>query len=358
MARKEAWHPTWNPTASDWTVDFRVKGKRFRKKLGISDRGMRNAAVEAARNLYREAWDSGNAESPANPIVTFAEAARLYVGAGGEKRYLNKIVEHFGRDLAIAAIDTLAIERAAIAIYPNVKADTVRRQVRVPIRAVMNFALGKRRMKVEDTRRVRWLTPEEAERLLIAASEPQKVGLRDPNRQTLRKIAFMLGTGAGPAETMSLTGAGWNSDTREWWLPGSKTIYRARFIHLPTRTVSLIGEIPRTGPAFVAPNGQPYVLSDSHGGQMAEAFRKVRDAAELDEEVVPYTLRHTWATWFYAQTKDWGALLDQGGWNRSDTANRYRKIAPADLGNRLLAHGWDFRRHPGPPVRFGALVSV
>ncbi|WP_158263655.1 tyrosine-type recombinase/integrase [Aliiruegeria haliotis] len=91
---------------------------------------------------------------------------------------------------------------------------------------------------------------------------------------------------------------------------------------------------------------------------MAEAFNKIRRAAGLVNDVVPYTLRHTWATWFYAQTKDWGDLLDQGGWNRSDTANRYRKIAPADLGNRLLAHGWDYRRSAGPPVRVGELVSI
>ena len=38
--------------------------------------------------------------------------------------------------------------------------------------------------------------------------------------------------------------------------------------------------------------------------------------------------------------------------------NRYRKITPDDLGHRLLAHGWDFRRDPGPPVRFGEKVSL
>jgi IS5 family transposase len=40
------------------------------------------------------------------------------------------------------------------------------------------------------------------------------------------------------------------------------------------------------------------------------------------------------------------------------TANRYRKIAPSDLGIRLLAHGWDFREDECEPVRFGELVTV
>lgn len=326
--------------------------------MGIADRGLRDLAIETARQIYRDAWEKSVEQQATSDVVTFAEAARLYVVAGGEQRYLAKIVSYFGSEIRIDKIDALAIERAAASIYPHVKPDTVRRQLRVPIRAVLNFALGKRREKLDDTRRLRWLTPEEAERLLIAASKPEKIDLRDPKRETLRKIAFMLGTGAGPGETMSLTGQGWNSSTREWWLQGTKSIYRARFVCLPERSVGLIGNIPDNGPAFVAPNGQPYVMADNRGGQMAEAFRKVREGAGLGPDVVPYTLRHTWATWFYAQTKDWGALLDQGGWNRSDTANRYRKVAPSDLGNRLLAHGWDFRRHPGPAVRFGALVSV
>ncbi len=91
---------------------------------------------------------------------------------------------------------------------------------------------------------------------------------------------------------------------------------------------------------------------------MAVAFGKIRSTAGLGNDVVPYTCRHTWATWFYSQTKDWGGLLDQGGWNRADTANRYLKIAPGDLGQRLLAHGWDFREEVGAPVRFGERVSL
>ena len=57
-------------------------------------------------------------------------------------------------------------------------------------------------------------------------------------------------------------------------------------------------------PAFLTPDGQPYVARENGGGQMAGAFNKIRDAAGLGEDVVPYTLRytlrHTWATWFYA----------------------------------------------------------
>lgn len=358
MPRKEKWTPTWNDSIGDWAVDFRVGGRRIRRQLCIADRKMRSQAIQMARDLYRSLWAEEDAGFTTSGSITFAEAAKLYVAAGGEGRFLSKITAHLGPSILVEKIDAVVMERAARAIYPDAKPETVRRQLKVPIIAVQNFACGKRREKIPDTRRVRWLTPEEAERLLVAASEPDAANLRDPNLETLRKIAFMLGTGAGPGETMTIEAKGWNPSTREWWLPGTKSVFRARFVCLPERSVSLIGKIPESGQAFVAPNGQAYVMAENRGGQMAEAFRKIREAAGLGHDVVPYTLRHTWATWFYAQTKDWGALLDQGGWNRSDTANRYRKIAPSDLGNRLLAHGWDFRRNPGPPVKFGSLVSV
>lgn len=268
------------------------------------------------------------------------------------------MIRYFGHDTNIEDIDEVRIAEAALDLYPGAQPETIRRQVRVPIRAIQNFAAGKRRQKSTDNRRVRWLAPEEAEILIQVANDPRSVGLRDPNRETLRKIAFMLGTGAGPGETMALDGKGWNPSTREWWLPGTKTAFRPRFVHLPQRAVDLIGEIPSQGTAFPAPNGQPYKLHPNRGAQMAVAFRKVREGAGLGSDVVPYTLRHTWATWFYAQTKDWAALLDHGGWGRSDTANRYRKIAPKDLANRLLAYGWDFRPEEGEPVKFGEFVSV
>jgi integrase len=358
MTKKYPWAPLWSAEKNGWVADFRVGGKRVRKVLEIRDPDMKLEAIEQAKTLYRNAWRDEGTSSSEGTTVTFAEAARLYVQQGGEERFLPRILKHFGSRLSVDEITHIDIARAARLLYPDAKPETVRRQLRVPIKAVQNFAAGRRREKLPDTRRTRWLTPEEAERLLDAAAHPERIGLRDPHLQTLRKIAFMLGTGAGPGETMSAQGKDWNPATREWWLSGTKTVYRARFVRLPSRSVDLIGRIPETGPAFPAPNGLPYTFSKNHGGQMASAFNKVRDAAGFESDVVPYSCRHSWATWSFQQTKNWGALLDQGGWNRADTANRYRKIAPSDLGNRLLAHGWDFREDEDAPVRFGELVTV
>lgn len=358
MAHKNPWMPVWSAEKFAWIVDFRVGEKRIRKHLSIQDPDMRSTAIAQAKALYKKTWDAEERNQTDKMNVTFKAAADLYVQQGGEERFLPRILKYFGPHIRVGDISHVDIARAARGIYPDAKAETIRRQLRVPIKAVQNFAAGKRREKIPDTRRTRWLTPEEAERLLVAAADPQRIGLRDPNRETLRKIAFMLGTGAGPGETMCALAEDWNPATQEWWLRGTKTIYRARFVFLPARTIELVGKVPDLGVAFPAPNGEPYKFKKNHGGQMAVAFNKVRDAAGLDDSVTPYVLRHSWASWRFSMTKDWGALLDQGGWNRSDTANRYRKITPADLGHRLLEHGWDFRQNYGDPVKFGEKVSL
>ncbi|MCD1620977.1 tyrosine-type recombinase/integrase [Salipiger manganoxidans] len=352
------WTPIWNEKHAAWAIDFRVGSRRIRRRLPIGDESQRKTAEKLAEKIYHSAWQDELQAEQTPRKTSFVKAAELYEASGGEARFLPKLKRYFGRDTFIEDIDEVRMMEAAAALYPEARPDTIRRQVRVPIRSIQNFAAGKRRQKSTDTRRVRWLSPNEAETMIHIANDPDAIGLRDPRRETLRKIAFMLGTGAGPGETMALDGKGWNPTTREWWLPGTKTTFRPRFVFLPRRAIDLVGEIPAAGPAFPAPNGHPYKIHPNRGAQMAVAFGKVRDAAGLGPDVVPYTLRHTWATWFYAQTKDWAALLDHGGWGRSDTANRYRKIAPKDLANQLLAYGWDFRPEEGEPVRFGELISV
>lgn len=75
---------------------------------------------------------------------------------------------------------------------------------------------------------------------------------------------------------------------------------------------------------------------------MQTQFSRARDAAGLGPDVTPHVLRRTWATWFYAQTKDLGGLMDLGGRTRAGTCNRYRNIAPAVLASRLRIHGRHF----------------
>lgn len=145
MSKKESWQPFWLDAEKTWAVDFRVEGRRIRKRLPLDDKRMKSLARNLARKLYREAWEKSLEPSDPHRAVTFAEAARLYVESGGAQRFLPRIVDYFDPATPASSIDALEITRAAEALYPNAKPETVRRQLKVPIRAVQNFAAGRRR---------------------------------------------------------------------------------------------------------------------------------------------------------------------------------------------------------------------
>lgn len=348
------WEPIWDEKAG-WRVDFTIEGNRIRRRLGIRDRGLQAVARRAAKALYRDTWDR-HLNAPLINGTPFYKAAEGYVADGGEARFLPKIVAHFGPHTCIEDIGETEIAEAAQAIYPGRAEDTHRRQVRVPIRSVIRWARGERRQRGTDNKLKRWLTPEEAERLITAAAELTLPNHTTPERYTLQKIAFLLGSGCRTGECFALEVQHWNAASRQALITGThpgagKTAAASRWVRLPERAVQLIGEVPDCGRMFRTAYGQPIQMRDHGGGQMQASFNRARVAAGLGPDVTPRTLRHTWATWFYAQTRDFAALMDLGGWEKADTANRYRKAAPDDLDERLLAHGWDFNRKSRPWIR-------
>lgn len=275
-------------------------------------------------------------------VATFAEAALIYMQAGGEARYLGPLLAHFGPRKRLAEIDNEAATAAAQALYPDAAPATINRQVITPISAVVTMAAmdglcppRRFRRRPENNARLDWLTPEEAERAFKVASERGR-----------RFLAFFLGTGCRVNEGLRLQRGQLHLDTGEAWVSETKND-RPRMVRFPARTRAVLatGWLPEAGAVFLTPKGQPYRLRDDDGqalgGQLKGEFDRIREAAALPF-LTPHVLRHTWATWFYAQTLDFGGLMDLGGWQKAEMANRYRKIAPADLAERLARHGWHF----------------
>lgn len=331
-----------------WCVDFTYEGRRVRKRLGVRDRGLKTVARQKAKILYDQivADHLHGATATGTP---FWKAAKGYVDSGGEARFLPPIMQFFGEGMMVEDIDEADIVACEISIYPTAAPSTRRRQVRVPINAVLRWHAGKRRGPSTDVKRTRWLEPEEFERLIDAA-----------DAHLIPKIAFLVGSGCRTGEMFALDATDWRPETRQAWIAGEedgagKTDSSTRWVRLPDRSIELMGELPETGKLFLTPKGVPYKLRQKGGGQIQTAFNKARDAAGLEgggpRKVTPHVLRHTWATWYYAQTKDFGGLMDLGGWAKSDMANRYRKLAPDDLADRLLRFGWDFRQKSVNPEK-------
>lgn len=320
-----------------------VAGQRVYESTRLGDR--KAADILRAR---REAEIIERAAYGRAATTTFAEAALTYMQSGGEARYLGPILKHLGPKFRLVDMTNDQVNRIAEALYPTAAPATINRQVITPISAVVNMAADddlcpprRFRRRPGDNARIDWLTPEQAELAIKVASERGR-----------RFLLFFLGTGCRVNEALRLDRADLHLDTCEAWVAEAKND-DPRMVRFPLRTRQALatGWLPEVGCIFRTPKGLPYRLRNDEGrglgGQVKGELDKIREAAKLPF-LTPHILRHTWATWFYAQTKDFGGLMDLGGWKKADMANRYRKIAPADLGERLLTHGWDFRQTPLP----------
>lgn len=353
---RPCWYPFWRNKS--YCYDFYVEGERFRRSTGVRCAQSIEKAVTVAKGLYDAAW-----ERALSPFPTFAEAAKVYLAdIDRNRKYVERLVSYFGPFVRIDEIEPFTIKQCKVDLSkPDwTSTETSRRQILVPLKAVLSYAFGHRPESRDEMGRTRFLTPEEAERLIKVAMHPPET-IRDPNRRLLKMIAFLLGSGATPGEMFCVRAEDVNRATGEVWIRGTeqgggKTPYRRRMIHLPARAWDLMGELPSEGRVFLSTTGREIVPDGKRGSTAIRQFHKLCVAAGLNREVgetdaeddsyeklVFYNLRHTFATFFSAQVGDLALLIDRGGWSDAEMAMHYRKQAPRDLADRLRAHGWEFK---------------
>jgi integrase len=314
-----------------WYIFGTVRGVSIRESTRVAD----HKAAEAIR--ARREWEIiQRSVFGAEATATFVGAAVSYLEAGGERTYLKPIIARIG-SMPLAKIDQAFIEKTARALYPSASPATLNRQAFTPIAAVLSHA-AKRGLCARKTverppqpkGRVRWVTFEEAERLLTACS---------PHLRPL--VMFLLGTGARMSEALYL-------DWREVDLAGAHVTFldtkngEHRGIPLHARLVNeLRGLRHRQGRVFRTNAGLPYAEKESGGGQIKTAFRGACRRAGL-ADFSPHDCRHTWATWHYAANRDIVALMKLGGWKSERMVLRYAHVNVAQLAPSIDAGlaGW------------------
>lgn len=338
-----------------WLVKGTVEGVSVERSTGTTDRRV------AQRRLHEIEADE-RAKIARGPQVTFVQAAVPYMAdrkevlakkgipyhKSAEARYMKALLDHLGPAKLLSDLTPSSIDTIARTLYPNVKAVTRRRQAITPMRAVLNHhARGGLVVASDAQRRIRWLTPEEAERLIVAARRVDAERAAGP-AMCERLVLMLLGTGCRTGELVNLMWDNINTRTAQVFVADPKNgISRWASIER-ARTLAHLLESPGDGAVMRTPKNQPYQIRDNNsGGQFAVIFNKAREYAGLESQgplrVTPHVLRHTWATWFYAASgHNLVALQDNGGWEDSRTAMHYTKLAPADLSTRLRAHGWNF----------------
>lgn len=152
--------------------DARIgRGIRIEESTGVSER----RAAEEIR-AKREAVVLAESVYGRRATVTFASAAVSYLQHGGETRFLEQIIEHFGT-MPLAKIDQDALDHAALKLY-SYYSDASRNRAFYTAAIVVIAHAAKRkwceRLVLQRQRRspprTRWLKLAEANRLIDATA--------------------------------------------------------------------------------------------------------------------------------------------------------------------------------------------
>lgn len=312
-----------------WYVRGTVRGIRIEESTGTADKGQAEEfRAKREAELFTESL-YGRAISK-----TFAQAALSYLENGGEGRFLQLPLDHF-RTTPLAQIGQAEIEAGAKKKYPAAAPATRDRQFFTPTCAVLKHAAKRGWCPmpvIERPRkpkgRIRWLTIDEADRLIHSAG-----------RSLRPLLIFLFYTGARIGEALWLDWRDVDLERGHVSFPETKN-GDARGVPLHPRVVAALANIKqRDGCVFLRPNGREYtrpqsVDDTSAGTRIGTAFATALRKAKIDDFHV-HDCRHTWATWHYALNRDLGALMRLGGWKSEKMVMRYAHVNVAELAHTI-----------------------
>jgi integrase len=163
---------------------------------------------------------------------------------------------------------------------------------------------------------IRWLTLEEANRLIDACGDHLRP-----------LVIFMIYTGARVGEALWLNWHSVDLARRHVVFPKTKN-GDARGVPLHERVLVALANLRhREGEVFRRPDGLPYARprradDTSAGSRIKKAFAGACSRAGV-EDFSAHGCRHTWATWHYAANRDVSALMRLGGWKTVSMVMRY-----------------------------------
>lgn len=266
-------------------------------------------AKQFLKKLEREI-ENGSFSTPGEP--TFASAAASYMKAGGERKYIRRLLEHFG-DKPLREIEQAEIDAAANQLYPSGSPATRNRSVYTPISAVWkhvgNTAALKRPRGASGNKATAWLWPEQAEAIF---EEAHKIDAR-----FAALLITLCYTGMRLSEALGLTWDKVRIDDGFAYIPHTKNEL-PRSVFLPAVAVGAISTLERTdaGRVFgLAKTGHLYAL-------LRVAF--FRAGVDVPERSAFHIFRHTYATWMrrYAGADSQG-LIATGAWKDRKSVDRY-----------------------------------
>lgn len=308
-----------------WWVKLTHHGRLIQHSTGTSDR---QKAEEYHDKLKASLWDQ--ARLGIKPSHTWNEAVVRYltekshkVSTADDKTHL-RWVDRFLGGLQLARIDRDVLDRVWSARKAEgVSNATVNRTMEV-VRAVLRMAafewewldrVPKVRMLPEPKRRVRWITRDEAARLI--ATLPAHLAAM---------VRFSLETGL---RRSNVTGLQWSQVDlvrRTAWIHADQAKARkAIAVPLSAAAVVVIREqIGKHDTHVFSYRGEPVRQVNTKAWRAALARVGITDFRWHD-------LRHTWASWHVQAGTPLHVLQELGGWECVEMVRKYAHLSSAHL---------------------------
>ncbi len=308
-----------------WHIDFVApSGERIRCSAGTADK---KQAQELHDRMKAETWRVQKVGD--KPSYTWDDAALKFLQETQHKathkddisrmrwvmRYLRgKKLAEVDREL-IARIGDIKVKETSPATANRILA-LIRSVLR---RAALDWEwiekVPRIRLFKEAKRRIRWLTPEEVQRLLDELP---------PHQQDL--VLFALSTGLRQANVVYLEWSQVDLVRKVCWIHPDQAKAR-KAIHVPLNSSAMavllrqVGKHPQRVFTF---RGKPVAWANTLG------WRKALKRAGI-EDFRWHDLRHTWASWLAQQGTPLNVLQELGGWESETMVRKYAHLAPPQL---------------------------
>lgn len=310
---------------STWWIDFTTpRGKRIRCSAQTEDR---QQAQELHDKLRAEAWRQLKLKE--KPSYTWDEAALRWLDEKSHKKSLrddeSRLIwlQSFLRGEKLSEIDRTLIDRIILEKKKEQSSPATVNRYLALVRAILKKAVKwgmvenvpSVQLLQEPKRRIRWLTREEANRLLRTLPEHQAELAR-----------FALATGLRQGNILTLEWAQIDLQRAICWIhPDQAKGGKGIGVPLNTEAQSVLkrqaGKHERR--VFVY-EGKPINQVNTL------AWRKALVKAGI-ENFRWHDLRHTWASWHVQEGTPIHVLQELGGWESSEMVRRYAHLSPDHL---------------------------
>lgn len=301
--------------SSYWTV----RGTYLRVYVDRSTKATDRATAAKVLKLWKDEIERSAFVQQGE--LTFLDAAVNYMAQTGNERFVQPVIEHFGRT-PLSKVDQQAIDQAAVKLYPEGSAQTRNRQVHTVVSAILKHAgidgKLKRPIGWRGSNRTDWLKPDQAFRVFKAA--------RTVDQEFEIFLVTLCYTGMRLTEALTMMVDQVELNESFAYVTESKND-DPRGVYLPPRVVVALRRHPRG----MNRRGEK-VFRFTKCGRLYTLLRRVKEAAGPDVSFLTFhTFCHTYATWMRRYGGlDTTGLIATGRWRDPDSVRRYEHVIASE----------------------------